>query len=698
MFRQILGLIVPRSYFEMLLNFVFVFHSGYLIIHRIPLSSAGSPSSEGLYQPMWLPEGCELVDGKHSTLPQRAICLEDACSCRDDSTFDCCLVPGLKKTITFYCNLTATELSQEIVVSCDCVPCIEREVALKGSVISSINSSPVPLAALMLKDTVLGITNMEGEFDFSFKTKHQLLKIIIVEPNHKQGEISVQPGHQELNVVLESLQNRIHITSLEKGFTIVLASWGGARIALEVADHAFTQEGSSDLYRGPGSILHAVYQSTNPPNFYTKALNHMVYMDTRGVSFGIESILMGSLDMISDQGFKLPVRTGSQVAILVNITSQDEPSLAKLQKLHFYTCDSVTGIHQCWRDLGPVKVVGISGKVVSLAAFLRYSVDFWAIGAPVRSECFVKVIGVETGTQIRLPGMQVILEQHNDFEGFKTFSRQTQTTSANGTCLQTGCRGGGTIAAHSAKTSNLSIDHGLTWSSNVGQIKFYLSEFYDAKQNILSPYYRSREECQRTPFSQETAFIFILQPPSHGHEKDLLMQNTKDSIAVKPGQARYCYVKVAINDCLPVTDVQTFSVSKEGVGRIHTSIARSRANAGNTDDCYSEIVDTLQSACVEYTCGSTVRIAVKNRPKYTRSKVCRFVGTSLLFPSHVQHGTKSYRFVDQMVYSTANRDVGLYSSTSRQLALMKCLSGSVEHSSTVMDHNSGYGVMFTCLF
>ena len=660
--------------------------------------AVGILASEQYTEPMWLPDGCKLADGGRPSL-KRAVCLEDACSCPSDknSLQGCCLVPGNKSRITFYCSLTKSKLSQDIVVSCDCVPCQEREVGLKGSVISSSNSLPIPLASFMVQDKVVGITDMDGRFEFSFKTKRRSLKVVIVEPGHKQGEIEVAPGHQQVQIVLEKLQNRIHCSAMEKSFTAVLASWGGTSVTLDISELAFTQGDSQELYRGPGSILHAVYQTARPPNFYTKALNNMVYIDTKGVSFGIESVLMGSLDIISDQGFKLSIHPGSHVTIVVNITSNEEPSVNELSKLHLYTCNTALGILQCWRDLGPIKVFSVDGRVAVLVAFLRFSSDFWAIGLPVRSDCFVKVIGVETGTRIRIPGLQVIMEQNNVFEGYPTFSRQTEMTLANGTCIRTGCSGGGTITAQSAETTNVSIDHGVTWSSNAAQIKFYISEFYNSKTNTFSPYYRNRGECERAPFSQETAFLFILEPPPHAQEEILLQDATAKDQPQTPNK-RYCYVKVAIDDCLPLTDVQTFSISRDGTGVIHTSVAKNHQNAMNTDNCYSDVVTSLQSACVEFTCESEVKITVKNRPKYAQSKFCRFVGTSLLFPSSTQHSNEEYHFVDWSTHSQVNSDTGLYSSKSQQLALMMCLSGSGSHPGVVMDHQNGYGVIFTCQF
>lgn len=653
------------------------------------------------YQAIWLPEGCSVQgrgEEKEGRVIQQAVCNETPCPCNGTAGGygECCSVRGEMKTVRIRCHhANGTALSQKLVASCNCVPCKEKVIGIAGRVISSATSRPVALASLLIDGQAIGTSDLSGDFAATFKTTRSSLELTVVEPHHKLGKVEIRPGHQEFTIVLETLQNRVDIERMDNAFSIPLASTSKLGVEFSVTDHALIHSNRAELYRGPGSVFHAVYETSNPPSFHTGALNNMVYVDSKGVSFGIEAIVLGSLDVISDRGMQLGMYPGALASISVNFSSsKTDFSATQLQRLHLFTCSSSTGVYGLWRDHGPIKMAATNGTQATVTALLMHMVRFWAIGLPVRSECFVKVVGVETGTQMRVPGMHVIIQQYNVFQDLHTFARQLQTTSANGTCLRTACSGGGKIVTQSAEATNISIEHGLMWTDDVNEINFYIAEYADDGKRMPSPYYKDRVSCERAPFTHDTAFFFIVKP-SPLSQSEMILDHKEKTLS------RYCFVKVAIDDCLRETDVQSLSVRKDTgqMSALHVAVATDPSGRDHPDDCYSDVVTRLRSACVEYTCGHTVRITVRNRPKVAESKVCRFVGTSTLFPSSVQSSTDSFQFKDSKAFhSDSEQNTGLYSSLGRRLALMACMSGDREHPVAKMEHSVGYGPVFTCQF
>ena len=653
------------------------------------------------YQAIQLPEGCSVRGGgeeKEGRVIQQAVCNETPCPCQGtaEGYGECCSVRGEMKTVRIRCHhANGTELSQKLVASCNCVPCKEKVVRIAGRVISSATSRPVALATLMIGGETIGTSDLSGDFAATFKTTRSSFELTVMEPHHKLGNVEIRPGHQDFTIVLETLQNRVDIERMDNAFTIPLASTSKLGVEFSVPDHALIHSNSAQLYRGPGSVFHAVYETSNPPSFHTGALNNMVYVDSKGVSFGIEALVLGSLDVISDRGVQLRMYPGAFASISVNFSSSNIDFSAKqLQRLHLFTCSSSSGVYGWWRDHGAVKMVTTNGTQATVTGYLRHLVRFWAIGVPVRSECFVKVVGMETGSQMRVPGMHVIIQQYNIFQGIRTFARQLQTTSANGTCIRTACSGGGKIVTQSAEATNISIDHGLMWTDNFNEINFYIAEYEDEGKRAPSPYYKDRVSCEKAPFTHNTAFFFIVKP-SPLSQSEMILDRDERTLS------RHCFIKVAIDDCLPETDVLSLSV-REDTGQLsalQVAVATDPSGRDHPDDCYSDVVTSLRSTCVEYTCGHTVRITVQNRPKTAESKVCRFVGTSALFPSSVQSSSDYFQFNDNKAFhSDGNRSTGLYSSLGRRLALMACMSGDREHPVAKMEHSVGYGPVFTCQF
>ena len=635
---------------------------------------------------------------KEERVLRQAVCNETPCPCKGSAEghSECCSVRGEMKTVRIRCHHTnGTELSQKVVSSCNCVPCKEKVVGIAGRVISSATSRPVALASLIIDGKAIGTSDLSGSFAVTFKTTRSFLELTVAEPRHKLGKVEIRPGHRELTIVLETLQNRVDIEQMNKAFSIPLTSTPRLGVEFSVTDHALVHAGKEELYRGPGSVFHAVYETSNPPSFHTGALNNMVYVDSKGVSFGIEALVLGSLDVISDRGVELGMYPGALASISVNFSSaKTEFSATQLQKLHLFTCSSSTGVYGWWRDHGPVKMASTNGTQATVVAMLRHIVRFWAIGLPVRSECFVKVVGVETGTHMRVPGMHVIIQQYNVFQGLHTFARQLQTTSANGTCLRTACSGGGKIVTQSAEATNISIEHGLTWTDDITEINFYIAENSDDDKTAPSPYYKSRGSCEQAPFTCDAAFFFIVKP-SPVSQSEMVLNHEEKTLS------RYCFVKVAIDDCLLKTDVQSLSIREDNgqMAALHVAVATNPSGSDHPDDCYSDVVTSLRSTCVEYVCGHTVRITVRNRPKFAKSKECRFVGTSTLFPSSVQPSANSFQFKDSKVFhSDSKHSTGLYSSLGHRMALMACMSGDMEHPVAKIEHSVGYGPMFTCQF
>ena len=670
-----------------------------LLLYFIPLAPVSPPFT---YQSIRIPEGCSVrgskVEEEEERVLRQAVCNESPCPCdgSPEGYGECCSVRGEMETVRIHCHhANGTDLSQKVVTSCKCVPCKEKMVGIAGHVISSATSRPVPLASLMIDGKAIGTSDLSGNFAATFKTTRSFLELTVAEPHHKLGKVGIRPGNQKLTIVLETLQNRVDIEHMNKAFSIPLASTPRLGVEFSVSDHSLVHSDSEELYRGPGAVFHAVYETSNPPSFHTGALNNMVYVDSKGVSFGIESLVLGSLDIISDRGVELGMYPGASASLSVNLsTSKSDFSDTQLQKLHLFTCSSSTGVHGWWRDRGPVKMVATNGTQATVVAMLRHIVRFWAIGLPVRSECFVKVVGVETGTQMRVPGMHVIIQQYNLFQGLQTFARQLQTTSANGTCLRTSCNGGGKIVTQSAEATNISIEYGLTWTDDITEINFYIAENSGNLKGAPSPYYTSRATCEEAPFTHDTAFFFIVKP-------SLLSQNEMVLAQKEETLSQHCFVKVAIDDCLLETDVQSLSIQEDNgqMSALHVAVATSPSESDHPDDCYSDVVTSLRSACVEYACGHTVKITVRNRPKFAESKECRFVGTSTFFPSTVQPSSSSFQFKDSKEHhSDINYSTGLYSSPSHRMALMSCMSGDKEHPSTNVEHSVGYGPMFTCQF
>ena len=115
------------------------------------------------------------------------------------------------------------------------------------------------------------------------------------------------------------------------------------------------------------------------------------------------------------------------------------------------------------------------------------------------------------------------------------------------------------------------------------------------------------------------------------------------------------------------------------------------------DTCSGKSVTQLKASCVDFTCGSSVHVSAQSRLQHQQTKFCRYWSSTSSIPWTIppSHNLTSFYFTDQG--TNYEHGHGIYRSISKEVALMKCYSGSHSEPSNIMDPYRGTAVTFTCL-
>ena len=600
---------------------------------------------------------------------------------------------------------------------------------MSGRVVSSCHGNkPVVLAAILVGGEVVTFTDQGGAFSFETLTPSNKLTLVFQETRHRELEktIEVHPSLiHKLRVVLEYIEVTHFVPRMEAGFDTLVASNDtistyGVNGFLHFPPNAFSFPESGDLYHGSGKILHSLYSTDKWPSFSAPTLNDLVYVDSKGAQFSIQSLVIGSLSAVGEEGEYLELQTGAPMVVTVSLRIEANINSAQLQWMHLFSY-SQKGAR--WLDHGKMNVIrdtsepgggpGGSNYWVTLQGKLRQLNSLWVVGYPLRLSCWVKTQVFQSGgSQEEMVGVEVQLRQSDGLVGRGSFYQHSTSTQLGvGACLKSICSLGGVLhptpqlggAEFEAVTP--SIVNGIIMG-NRDEIMIYNVD----KQNIgisgKHPFYPSEEACLQHSGARSGHFRFVSKVRNLylTHPAILL---TKPTTVVDGGGGReervvegFCYLKVAVIDCAAYSDVKAVSYGRSGnIRSVTFEIASTLGGIVPKNTCAGNQVTQLKASCVDFTCGTSVHVSAQSRMERRETKSCRYwssttssISWSVVPPSH---NLTSFNFVDEGAgYESGH---GLYHSLSKEVALMKCYSGSHKEPSNTMDPYRGAAVTFTCL-
>ena len=594
--------------------------------------------------------------------------------------------------------------------------------------LSSQDRRPVVLATIMISDQMATLTDQEGEFFFQLSTSNREVTLVFQESTHRQVEVVLDVKHfsvRELVVVMEYIDTIERIGRLQDGFSIHLsdeevARDHGVNVSLSVPRNSLIIRQTSYDYPGSGHVLHSLYPSGVKPDFSSVGLRQMIYRDSNGADFTIQSFVIGSLEIVDDTGHPLALKLGHSAMLSISLKFDSVVAQEQVSNIHLFTfVDSESR----WLDFGKVSVESVRSSVDQLATWavlkgkLRVLGSLWAIGLPVRVSCHVKTRVFQSDNDIELVGEAVGVEQSDERFKRPTYYHYSATTRMGvGACLKTVCSLGGLLSINDHYDGNdytlieaipPNIAMGVVMG-NKDQIMFYLSDKSQVAIGGETPYYPSEEACIQSMELGTSSFNFTRNSSSVSSVvPSLLPQQSVESL---DGSGEYCFVKVAIYDCAPYSDVKTLSYQVDNHDMLlamHTDVSlpgpidqSHPSSPGHS--CQVDGIAQLRASCIEYTCGSEVHVSVTSRESTTLNsepKTCRYWSANSNVPRslHPSSNMNVFHFVDG---GERNADLsGLYHhSSSRDLALMRCKSGNSEEPSNRLDPYEGSAVTFTCQF
>lgn len=663
-----------------------------------------------------LPPECKIV-GKPSRSYNQGQCSRQKCHtlaglCSYSS--HCCYEATNTSIIQLQCANSSQLLERHVIHECGCRLCSNQYVTVEGRVVASPDQEPVVLAAFMLDSEVLGMSDEDGHFSFVVSSMQDTCKVTVVEPQHKPTTIELHmdtlSSSYELLITLERISGEVVVSDVMAGFQLQLensktvtdkAGIFSSRASLTVPPKVLITS-SGMLYTGSGKVLHSIYKPSEPPSFDSPALQDMTYkLDNQ--LYAIKALVLGSVSIVDDTGRLLSVKQGSEVKIEVHFQFDTTATLEEVNKIHLF---SYSEVESSWTDHGEVLVEDkgllVGGRrLYSIEGKMKGIGSFWAMGLPQPLSCYVKVKVLHENTSNELEGIRVTLEQSNEELGHKTFYRYAdKTRQSQGICLKSSCSEGGTILATKdngewAYPKSPSIRHGIIMDNRPELLTYYITDTsVDSHGN--TPYYRSEQECLQGNLDT-SYFEFNMETQSFPSQPVVMT-------VPQPNSAPYCFVKVAVDDCLLYTDIFSLSFDKNTKQLVasYGVVATEPDRKIRSDECYSDDVTKHRAACVQYACGHSVHISVQNRPQFAARKDCKYLSHSTHapqndFPSTETTSASVYSFLDSgHQYSSYHLNTGLYHGNNKDLTLLKCLAGDEQRPSQRLSHTDGVAVTFTC--
>lgn len=621
-------------------------------------------------------------------------------------SWQCCYEVDKLSPVRFACSDSQNLLSGSVVVLCRCQVCSKLRARIKGRVLSSRDHKPVVLAAIMIGSEIATFTDQEGRFFFELTTNDRKVTLFIHEAGHRHFEVPVEV-HPSLNhditVVLEYIQAVVPVEKLQDTFDVQLASSvaierHGINISLHFSPESLVVPDTNEVYSGPGQVLHSLYHLGNWPDFTSPAVHHMLYKDSRGAEFSIQSYVIGTLSVVDEDGQLLALRSGTPIPMTATIKFDSYIESANVAKLHLFVYSEP---ESRWLDHGRLVVLKVHqpkdeiATVATLLGKLRGLNPIWTVGFPSRVTCHVKARAFHRTGHKELAGLAISLEQSDDQFGQPTFYRQTAKTVAGvGACLKSVCGLGGIVSAFpdadiAVEAVAPPVKNGIILG-NEKEIMFYTTERSQILVGGKTPYYISEAACMQSIQTPTGYFKFVTNSSFIPPITPLILSPAADESATK---TQYCFIKVAVYDCAAFTDVKVLSYSSDGqLLSMNADIATPPSGALILEACQSG-VSQLRASCVEYQCGSKVHVTVQSRVGTSETKDCRYWSSSptTLWSSPSVHNQTSFHVSD------SDWDLGgLFRASSPELARMKCYSGSNREPDNSIDPYKGMAVTFTC--
>ncbi len=653
-----------------------------------------------------LPAECTVATTTTRTYNQgqcsRRPCQLSAGECRE--SWQCCYEVGQTATVLFSCVNSSSLLKGNVIVTCKCQPCNKLQAQIRGTVLSSLDRQPVVLAAIMVGSEIATFTDQRGKFYFELTTHGREVTLLIQEARHRQLEktLNVHPSlHHQFTVILEYIQTVDSVDKMQHPFHIQLTcnrtvDDNGINASLLFNSQLLVDEGTNDMYSGPGQVLHSVYHAYAPPAFSMPAIHHMVYTDSNGADFAIQAYVIGSLKVVGDNGQPLALRPGHTLTLSLSLKFEKE--LKNLANLHLFV---YSGSESRWLDHGRMSHIGVHriadelGTWVEVRGRLRKLNPLWAVGFPSRVTCYVRVKALHIQSHQELLGLPVNLQQKDDRLGKMTFYQHTTgSVAGSGACLKSVCSYGGIISVYPEGELTLealtpSVRYGIIMGDK-DQVMFYTTDKSQVTADSMTPFYLSAEACRQNLERRTAYFKYVtysaLSPP------------LKPTILI-PEQpmekGEFCFIKVSVYDCATFTDVKVLSYrTEQDVLSMNIKIAEPASGVPLVDDCDSTGIAHLRASCVEFACGSEVHVTVQSRPQKGKGQDCRYWSSSsaILWSIPSGHSLTSFHFTD----TRKQYSVGLFHGSRRELALMKCYSGRNDMPGNTMDPYTGSAVTFIC--
>jgi hypothetical protein len=598
-----------------------------------------------------------------------------------------------------------------------------------------MDRKPITLVAIMIADEIATFTDQSGHFYFQLTTSNRKVTLSFQESTHRQVEVTVDIQHSsssEVVVIMEHIETIQRINRLQDGLFVQLndqevVRTHGVNVSLSMPPNSLLTRHAFDNYIGPGHVLHSLYHTGVKPDFTSTGLKQMIYRDSKGAEFTIQSFLIGSLEIVNDMGHPLTLKQGRVLTLSISLKFEGLILKDQLSNIHLFTyIDSESR----WLDFGKLVIASIASSPDGLETWvifigkLRILGSLWAIGLPIRVSCYIKTRVLQSETDQELLGQTVSLEQSDQsFKRPTYYHYSTPTIAGTGACLKSVCALGGLISLTDINTgadyivseaTPPSVSTGVVMG-NSDQIMFYLLDKSQIGDSGETPYYLTEEACMQSSQAKPGYFEFLQNSsspsiviPSLLHVSPL---HNIEAVSNSDVPKEYCFVKVAIYDCALYSDVKALSYNSEDHSvliSMHTDVAvplsaEESRQALTGYACQSHSVARLRASCVEYTCGSEVHVTVNSRQSNSDTtmnlepKSCRYwsSNSNVLWSLHPSSNMKIFHFMDE----AEKYDSGLYrSSTNRHLALMQCKSGDIEEPSNVIDPYKGTAVTFTCQY
>lgn len=615
-------------------------------------------------------------------------------------------------------------------MACWCQLCDKLQAEIRGRVVSSLGRKPIVLAAIMIANEIATFTDQGGHFYFQISTSNREVTLIFQEARHRQVEVTVDIQHfstPEVVVVMEYIETIQKIEKLQEEFSVQLNDLEvvrnyGVNTSLTMSRNSLVTLHTFNNYFGSGYVLHSLYHTGVKPEFTSEGLKQMIYRDSKGADFTIQSFVIGSLEVVDDMGHPLILKQGHVVTLSISLKFDTLVTEDQVSNIHLF---AYMKSESRWLDFGKVTVLTATSSPdlletwVYLKVKLRIVGTLWAIGLPIRVSCYVKTRIFHLYTDQEQVGQTVDVEQSDLGLTRPTYYHYSAlTSSVTGACLKSVCALGGLLSVTDVYETDYIISEATPPEISTGivmgdkdQIMFYLSDKSQIGVGGETPFYTTEESCMQSVQEKTGYFEFTRNSSLRTTTPPLFLPHQSlHHLDRRDGTEEYCFIKVTVYDCAPYSEVKTLSynadnhdvlLSMHADTALPPSTEESHEAKAKRYSCLTDGASQLRALCVEYTCGSEVHVTVHSRVtndsmSNLEPKSCRYwsSNSNVLLSLHPSSNMQVFHFTDK----GKKYDNGLYRSSSPELAMMQCKSGDSEEPSNVIDPYKGAAVTFTCQF